>query len=408
MNAITVAADAMAARIALVGTPNSGKTALFNRLTGSRQKVANYPGVTVERKSGPLVLPSGARLQLFDLPGTYSLRGRSPDEVVTRDVILGRRDAAALPDVLACIVDATNLRVAVRLVLELKRIGRPMLLVLNMSDIAKRRGIIIDEARLASELDMPIVTSVAVRKEGVAELLIALEAFTTGHGAAVVADWSAPTAAELRALQREADRILATAVSAAPKPDTLTTRLDAVLLHPVAGLTILLGMLFVMFQAVFTGAKPLMDAISGGFEALGTLVAARLPPGLLLSFLQDGVIAGVGSVIVFLPQIMILFLFILLLEDFGYMARAAFLMDRIMGGAGPTRSCFYPPPVELRLRHSGHHGHARDRPAPRPSDDDHGGAPDDLLRPASPSTRSSSRHSFQAARSGACSICRVS
>jgi ferrous iron transport protein B len=342
MNAITVAADTIAARVALVGTPNSGKTALFNRLTGSRQKVANYPGVTVERKSGPLVLPSGARLQLFDLPGTYSLRGRSPDEVVTRDVILGRRDAAALPDVLACIVDATNLRVALRLVLELKRLGRPMLLVLNMSDIAKRRGIIIDEARLASELGMPIVTSVAVRKEGVAALLMALEAFTAGHGADVVPDWSAPTAAELRALQREADRILATAVSAAPKPDTLTTRLDAVLLHPVAGLAILLGMLFVMFQAVFTGAKPLMDAISGGFEALGALVAAWLPPGLLLSFLQDGVIAGVGSVIVFLPQIMILFLFILLLEDFGYMARAAFLMDRIMGGAGLHGRAFIP------------------------------------------------------------------
>ena len=342
MNATTVADDMIPSRVALVGTPNSGKTALFNRLTGSRQKVANYPGVTVERKSGPLALGSGARLQLFDLPGTYSLRGRSPDEVVTRDVILGRRDTVALPDALACIVDATNLRVALRLVLELKRLGRPMLLVLNMSDIAKRRGVIIDEARLASELGMPTVASVAVRKDGVAALLKALEAFTAGHGANVVADWSAPTAAELRTLQREADRILAVAVSAAPKPDTLTTRLDAVLLHPVAGLVILLGMLFIMFQAVFTGAKPLMEVISGGFEALGGLVAAWLPPGLLLSFLQEGVIAGVGSVIVFLPQIMILFLFILVLEDFGYMARAAFLMDRIMGGAGLHGRAFIP------------------------------------------------------------------
>jgi ferrous iron transport protein B len=342
MSAIPQAGSGVLARVALVGTPNSGKTALFNRLTGSRQKVANYPGVTVERKSGPLALPSGTRLQLFDLPGTYSLRGRSPDEAVTRDVILGRRDASALPDVLACVVDATNLRVALRLVLELKRLGRRMLLVLNMSDIAKRRGVIIDEARLAAELGMPVVTSVAVRKDGTDGLLAALEGFSNGAQAQAVTEWSEPGAAELRALQREADRILAAAVSAAPKPDTLTTRLDAVLLHPVAGLLILLAMLFVMFQAVFTGAKPLMDAISGGFEALGGLVAEVLPPGLLLSFLQDGVISGIGSVLVFLPQIMILFLFILLLEDFGYMARAAFLMDRIMGGAGLHGRAFIP------------------------------------------------------------------
>ena len=330
-------------RVALVGTPNSGKTALFNRLTGSRQKVANYPGVTVERKSGAFTLPSGTSLQLFDLPGTYSLRGRSPDEIVTRDVVLGRREPSNSPEVLACVVDATNLRVAFRLVLELKRLGRPMLLVLNMIDIAKRRGSIINEADLSRELGMPVVTSVAVRKNGTDAFLAAMEAFAGREEAPPVeVTWEAPSAADLRALQREADRILAATVASAEKPDTLTTRLDAVLLHPVGGLLILLATLFVMFQAVFVGAQPVMDLIASGFDELGALIGTWLPAGLLQSFIQDGVIAGVGNVIVFLPQIMILFFFILLLEDFGYMARAAFLMDRLMGGAGLHGRAFIP------------------------------------------------------------------
>jgi ferrous iron transport protein B len=330
-------------RFALVGTPNSGKTALFNALTGSRQKVANYPGVTVERKTGTFQTVSGHRIDLFDLPGTYSLRGRSPDEEVTRDMVLGRINSEAQPDLLLCVADATNLRVALRLVTELKRAGRPMLLILNMIDIARRRGIEIDLGKLADELGIPVVTSTAVRRGGTEELLRRLdELAANGAGEAGENKWTAPTAADLRAAQREADRVIKAAVSEPARPDTLTGRIDAVLLHPVVGLIILLAVLFVMFQGVFAWAQPVMDLISSGFTALGTLVHDLLPDGLLQSFLQNGVIAGVGSVIVFLPQIMILFLFILLLEDLGYMARAAFLMDRIMGGAGLHGRAFIP------------------------------------------------------------------
>ncbi len=329
--------------LALVGTPNSGKTALFNALTGSRQKVANYPGVTVERKTGVLFTPEGHSFTVVDLPGTYSLRARSPDEEVTRDVVLGRMAGEAEPDALLCVADATNLRLALRLMLELKRLGRPVLLVLNMIDIARRRGIEIDLDRMSAELGLPVTTSAAVRRGGTEEVIRLLDRLAAEESKPHLAnDWAPPSAHELRAAQREADRIIELAVRTPPKPDTLTTRLDAVLLHPVAGLLILLAVLFVMFQAVFTWATPVMDLISAGFDALGVAVHDTLPAGLVQSFLQDGVISGVGSVLVFLPQILILFLFILLLEDLGYMARAAFLMDRIMGGAGLHGRAFIP------------------------------------------------------------------
>jgi ferrous iron transport protein B len=340
---MSTASEAGVWQFALVGTPNSGKTALFNALTGGRQKVANYPGVTVERKSGSIQTPSGHQVDLIDLPGTYSLRGRSPDEEITRDVVLGRLASEAAPDLLLCVADATNLRVALRLVIELKRVGRPLMLVLNMIDIARRRGIDIDVARLSAELGVPVVTSVAVRRGGTEELLRRLdEMAATTAGACGENTWSPPSAAELRAAQREADRVIKVAVGEARRPDTLTGRVDAVLLHPIAGLLILLVLLFVMFQAVFAWARPLMDLISSGFDALGALAHSALPDGLLQSFIQNGFIAGVGSVVVFLPQILILFLFILLLEDLGYMARAAFLMDRIMGGAGLHGRAFIP------------------------------------------------------------------
>ncbi|MFL6950546.1 MAG: ferrous iron transporter B, partial [Xanthobacteraceae bacterium] len=338
---MSTAGDASPWSFALVGPPNSGKTALFNALTGSRQKVANYPGVTVERKAGLLQTPSGRHVTLIDLPGTYSLRGRSPDEEITRDFVLGRLTGELRPDLLLCVADATNLRLALRLVLELKRVGIPLMLVLNMFDIARRRGMDIDLERLSTELGVPVVAAVAVRRGGTEELLRQVDATATG-GRLVESTWAPPTAAQLRAAQKEADRIIEAAVRMPAKPDTLTTRLDSVLLHPVAGLVILLGILFIMFQAVFTWARPLMDLISAGFDALGALAHDAIPDGLLQSFIQNGVISGVGSVIVFLPQILILFLFILLLEDLGYMARAAFLMDRIMGGAGLHGRAFIP------------------------------------------------------------------
>ncbi len=340
---MSVSAAADLRHLALIGVPNSGKTALFNALTGSRQKVANYPGVTVERKTGALLTPGGRRASLIDLPGTYSLRARSPDEEVTRDVVLGRFASEVTPDLLLCVADATNLRLALRLVIELKRVGRPLLLVLNMIDIARRRGVEIDLDRLSAELGVPVITAAAVRRGGTDDLMRRLDELAAADDAATVeSDWQPPTTVELRATQREADRIIQLAVRMPAKPDTLTTRLDAALLHPVAGLTILLCILFVMFQAVFTWAQPVMDLISAGFGALGALVHETLPAGLLQSFIVDGVISGVGSVLVFLPQILILFLFILLLEDLGYMARAAFLMDRIMGGAGLHGRAFIP------------------------------------------------------------------
>jgi ferrous iron transport protein B len=340
---MTIATEPGARRFALVGTPNSGKTALFNALTGSRQKVANYPGVTVERKSGRFQTLSGHWVDLVDLPGTYSLRGRSPDEDITRDAVLGHLNNEPPPDLLLCVADATNLRVALRLVTELKQAGRPMLLVLNMIDIARRRGIDIDLDRMSAELGIPVVTSTAVRRAGLDDLLRQLDQLAAGGaGRTVASTWTPPSNADLRAAQREADRVIAAAVSEPKRPETLTGRIDAVLLHPVAGLVILLCVLFIMFQAVFAGAKPAMDLIADAFSALGMRAHDLLPDGLLQSFVQNGVISGVGSVLVFLPQIMILFLFILLLEDVGYMARAAFLMDRIMGGAGLHGRAFIP------------------------------------------------------------------
>ncbi len=331
--------------LALVGTPNSGKTSLFNALTGSRQKVANYPGVTVERKEGFFVTPLGRQVSLVDLPGTYSLRGRSPDEEITRDFVLGKARGEAAPDLVLCVADTTNLRLTIRLLLELKRTGRPLALVLNMFDIATRRGVSVDVKRMSQELGVPVVTSIAVRKGGTAELLrltdeiAALAQAQASHGQD---KWQPLTVSQLRSTQREADRIIAASVSLPSRPDTWTARIDTVVLHPVGGLLVLGLILFVMFQAVFAWAQPVMELLTAAFAAAGQYVHDTLPAGLLQSFLQNGVISGVGSVIVFLPQIVIIFLFILLLEDFGYMARAAFLMDRIMGGAGLHGRAFIP------------------------------------------------------------------
>ena len=329
-------------RVALVGNPNSGKTAMFNALTGARQKVANYAGVTVERKEGHLTAASGRRITILDLPGTYSLRARSPDEVVTRDAVLGRLAGETPPDVVICVADATNLRLVLRLALELKAVGRPCVLALNMIDIAQRQGLEIDTDKLSRELAMPVVGTVATRKRGIEDLVARAEAQAALSSAAPIDTWREPSATEIRALHREAERILKACVRPPKRPDTWTGRLDNVLLHPVWGILILLGILFLMFQAVFTGAQPNMDAITAGIEALSGLIGNLLPDGILKSLICDGIIAGVGSVLVFLPQIMILFLFIIILEDVGYMARAAFLLDRIMGGAGLHGRAFIP------------------------------------------------------------------
>ncbi len=335
-------ASNLAPIVALVGNPNCGKTALFNALTGGRQKVANYPGVTVEKKVGRVVTPAGRAVRIVDLPGTYSLRARSPDEEITRDVVLGKLTGEGAPDLIVCVGDASNLRLALRLALELKKVGRPVVLALNMMDIARKRGIEIDTEKLARELGVPVVQSVAVRRGGTSALLGEIDRLLKSLPAIGAADWRAPDAGELRGGQHEADRVLRAAVKSSGERDRGTVAADAVLLHPVAGLVILLAILFVMFQAVFAWARPLMDVIQQGFAWLGAGVGISPLPDLLKSFLKDGLISGVGSVVVFLPQIVILFFFILLLEDLGYMARAAFLMDRIMGGAGLHGRAFIP------------------------------------------------------------------
>ena len=334
------------ARIALVGPPNSGKTTLFNTLTGGRQKTANYPGVTVERKSGLLKTPGGHPVEVLDLPGSYSLRARSPDEAITRDVVLGRQQQETLPDAIVCVTDATNLGQHLRLLLELRQLGRPLILALNMMDIAQKRGCQISVEALSRQLGIPVVTTVAMRKSGVQDLLGQIDALLNqapaAGGTAAISDWVEPSPEAIRAYHREVERLLQEAVVREGAPERLTRQLDRVLLHPVAGPLILLAILFVMFQAVFSWAEAPMDWIDGGMAGLQQWLAEHMEESLLKSLLVDGIVAGVGGVVIFLPQILILFLFILLLEDFGYMARAAFLMDRLMSAVGLNGRAFIP------------------------------------------------------------------
>ncbi len=326
--------SALSLRVALVGNPNCGKTALFNQLTGSRQKVANYAGVTVERKEGRVRAPSGRVLQLLDLPGTYSFDAASPDEVITRDVCYGRYPGEAAPDLIVCVADATNLRLHLRFVLEVQRLGRPMVLALNMMDAAKKRGVRIDVAALSLGLGIPVIETVAVRRDGAAALVTQLDTATLP-----LPPKALPADADLHAAVRQ---LLAATVTMPSRTGRVDDAVDRVVLHPVAGLVILAVLMFLIFQAVFSWAQPLMNGISTGVAALAMLSAQMLPDGMLRSLLADGILAGLGSVLVFLPQILILFLFILVLEESGYLPRAAFLLDRLMFKAGLTGRAFIP------------------------------------------------------------------
>jgi ferrous iron transport protein B len=334
--------DLLTRRVALVGAPNCGKTALFNRLTGSRQKVANYPGVTVERKEGAFV---GARrnflYRVTDLPGAYSLVPATLDEAITRDVVTGRLHGETPPELIICVLDATNLRLSLRLALELARLSIPMIVALNMSDLAERRGFRFDVRALARELGVPVVQTVAVRAGGEAALLAALDEM---QPAAARAPFSLPpeTDEQLAATQRQARRILTLIGYVEPLRDRALARLDAIVMHPVAGPALLACLLFLVFQAVFSWAQAPVAWINAGMQALGHAVQQLMAAGPLRSLIVDGVIAGAGSVLVFLPQILILFFFILLLEDSGYLPRAAFLLDRLMGGVGLSGRSFIP------------------------------------------------------------------
>ena len=326
-----------AAVAALVGNPNAGKTSLFNALTGAKQKVGNYPGVTVERKVGPLKLPDGRGIEVIDLPGTYSLEPRSPDEAVTRDVVLGRQTGERTPDAIIAVVDATNLRNHLRFVLELKRLGRPMVVALNMFDLAERDGLKIDVEGLSARLGVPVVPTVAVRRRGLDALAAELAPLL---GKAPATEALPPE--DIRTLQRQARELAGAVTLAQGSARRVTQQIDRIVLHPIAGPLILASILFTMFQAVFAWAEAPMTWIEDGIAATQAQVAAMLPEGLLLSLVNDGILAGVGSVIVFLPQILILFAFIIALEQSGYMVRAAFLMDRIMARVGLNGRAFIP------------------------------------------------------------------
>lgn len=327
----------VSARLALLGNPNCGKTALFNQLTGSRQKVANYSGVTVERKEGRMRGPSGREYAVLDLPGAYSLQPASLDEAVTRDLCRGFYPGEAAPDALICVIDATNLRLHLRFVLEVRELGKPMIVALNMVDAARRRGIVIDVPALEKALGVPVVETVAVQRNGARTLVERIDELVPqlANMPLQPADAGADYHAQVRG-------ILASAVSMPTRTGKIDDALDRWLLHPVYGLLTLAVVMFLIFQAVYAWATPLMDGIEAGFGWLGTLVAEHLPEGPLSSLLVDGIIAGVGGVVVFLPQILILFFFILALEESGYLPRAAFLLDRMMSAAGLSGRSFIP------------------------------------------------------------------
>jgi ferrous iron transport protein B len=335
--------------VALLGNPNCGKTALFNLLTSSRQKVANYSGVTVERKEGRLSLSSGKKIRILDLPGAYSLYPRSLDEKVTCNVLLGRAVGEKRPDLVICILSAMNLRRNLRLVLAAKRLGLPCVVVLNMLDIAQRQGLQIDTTALSDELGLPVLTSVGIEAngaDGIKSFLSNLDwrnlsAMQTGTSDATlenVASHIAHAESDNIQVQKILQRLGLDKII----PDQLSDRLDSVLLHPVLGPIILVALLFFIFQAVFSWATLPMELIKSSIEYLGSQISALLPDTWIRSLLIDGILAGLGGVIIFLPQILILFFFILLLEESGYLPRAAYLLDRVMGSVGLSGRSFIP------------------------------------------------------------------
>ena len=318
--------------IALVGNPNCGKTSLFNTLTGTRQKVANYAGVTVERKEGSFNLPSGDAVRVLDLPGTYSLKPSSLDEEVTRAVCLGELKGEILPDIFICVVDATNLSLHLSLVLEVRALNRPMILVLNMMDEVKKRGISIDKDKLSQLLGIPVVEAVAVKTKGIQDLINQLDQKNL---------FITPYHAELSHFE-QVKQITKQVILNNDNGDKRTAFLDKIFLHPVLGLVILTLTMFVMFQAVFIWATPFIEFIENFVAWLSDFIGPLIQHPLLKSLVVDGVIAGAGSVLAYMPQILILFFFILMLEESGYLPRAAFLLDKLMSKAGLSGRSFIP------------------------------------------------------------------
>lgn len=326
--------------IALVGAPNCGKTALFNVLTGSKAKVANYSGVTVDKRSAPFINQSQVRI--LDLPGTYSLATTSPDEEVTRKVLMGEMPSESIPDAILVVADATNLRMSLRMILELKSLGLPMMVALNLNDVAVSRGMVVNEDKLSEQLGVPVVKTVAIKRRANDALLSLIKEFSQRQHRHIRPVRFAQDVPDPQQLYQRADEIISQTVSTPHRLPKWHERLDYWVLHPVAGVVILLSILFVIFQAIYAWAAPMMDGLELLVNGFGTMIASYLPEGILKSLLVDGIIAGVGSVVVFVPQIALLFLFLLILEDSGYLPRAAFLLDTLLSKVGLSGRSFIP------------------------------------------------------------------
>ncbi|MGP0072814.1 MAG: ferrous iron transport protein B [Bryobacteraceae bacterium] len=340
---LSLSKNARAHVVAIIGPPNSGKSTLFNRLTGLRQKVANFPGVTVEQRVGKARMQNHHRdVVLVDLPGVYSLSPRSEDEQVTRDVLAGTMPGIPKPDALLLILDCTNLGRHLVLAAPILSLKLPTLVILNMADDLQSRGGHVNTAELASELGAPVALISASKGQGIEKVFQFMEGTSAGTTSQAAPRVELPVLQDIPRCRQWAHDVGSGAAYRAPAPPIWTRRLDAVFLHPIAGPLIFLIVVAGVFQTIFTGAKPLMDGLQDLIQQFGHGIEHFLPPSIFRSLLIDGILSGVGAVIVFLPQILLLFLFIGILEDSGYLARAALIADRTMAKFGLQGKSFIP------------------------------------------------------------------
>ncbi len=328
--------------VAIIGPPNSGKSTLFNRLTGLRQKVANFPGVTVEQRVGRAKMNNHREVILVDLPGVYSLTPRSEDEQVTRDVLKGEMKDVPKPDAVLLILDSTNLGRHLVLAAPILSLKLPTLVILNMADDLSSRGGQVDTAELASQLGAPVALISASKGDGVEKVFQFMVGTSAGTTSLAPPKVELPVLQDVPRCRQWAHEVGLGAAYQAPAPPMWTRRLDAIFLHPIFGPLIFLVVVGAVFQTIFRGAKPVMDGLQALIQISGHWIGNVLPAGIVRSLLVEGVWNGVGSVIVFLPQILLLFLFIGILEDSGYLARAALIADRTMAKFGLQGKSFIP------------------------------------------------------------------
>lgn len=322
--------------IALVGLPNCGKSSLFNALTKSRQRVANFPGVTVEKRSGNITFEQ-SNFTLLDLPGVYTLDVSTLDEKVTRDYILNKSDEEKA-EVFVLVVDSTNIKKSLYLALQIKDLGQKFVIALNMMDVAQKRGLKIDTDLLSKEFDCPVIPIVATENKGLDELSKAVAQLSKAPSKNIQTENNYQTHIKereyIQSKLAKTEEIISTVITSSLSKDTFTEKLDNILLHPIYGVFVLFALLLGVFQLLFVGADPFIGMIESLFEYFGELAVAYIPEGHLQSLVVDGILAGVGGIVVFLPHIVFLFLIIYTLEDFGYLGRAAFMLDYLMRRLG--------------------------------------------------------------------------